>query len=127
MLLNKVTSRGSRDSGFGRWIALFKKGLLPSPASRVPHPAYLLLLFLTVIVHAAPKSVVSWAVAAPSLSPCDMNADRLTNVSDVQLCANQAIGSTVCSSGDINRDSLCNVVDVQRVVNAALGGQCVTQ
>jgi hypothetical protein len=58
---------------------------------------------------------------------CDLNTDNATNVSDVQLCVNQAIGSAACTRGDINQDSSCNVVDVQRTVNAALGGQCVTQ
>jgi hypothetical protein len=62
-----------------------------------------------------------------SPSACDLNQDSSTNVSDVQLCVNQAIGTTACASGDINKDSACNVVDVQRTVNAALGGQCVTQ
>jgi acetyltransferase-like isoleucine patch superfamily enzyme len=63
----------------------------------------------------------------PSGSACDLNADSSTNVTDVQLCANQAIGVSACSTGDVNQDSSCNVVDVQRVVNAALGGACVTQ
>jgi hypothetical protein len=57
---------------------------------------------------------------------CDVNNDTLTNVSDVQLCVNQAIGVIACTSGDIDGNGACNVVDVQRVVNAALGGQCVT-
>jgi hypothetical protein len=60
-------------------------------------------------------------------SPCDLNNDSATNVSDVQLCANQAIGAAACGSGDINKDGACNVVDVQRTVNAALGGTCATQ
>jgi hypothetical protein len=60
-------------------------------------------------------------------SECDLNNDSITNVSDVQLSVNQAVGAAACSAGDINKDGSCNVVDVQRVVNAALGGQCVTQ
>ena len=64
---------------------------------------------------------------APSASTCDLNGDGSTNVSDVQLCVNQAIGSAACTSGDINKDGVCNVIDVQRDVNAALGGACVTQ
>ena len=62
-----------------------------------------------------------------TLSACDLNGDSLINVSDVQLCVNQAIGSAACTTGDINKDGVCNVIDVQRDVNAALGGQCVTQ
>ncbi len=63
----------------------------------------------------------------PTGSACDINANGSTNVTDVQLCANQAIGVTTCTTGDINQDSSCNVIDVQRVVNAALGGACVSQ
>jgi hypothetical protein len=61
-----------------------------------------------------------------SASACDLNNDSSNNVSDVQLCVNQAIGTAACSTGDINKDGACNVVDVQRTVNAALGGQCVS-
>jgi hypothetical protein len=63
----------------------------------------------------------------PSSSACDLNQDSSTNVADVQLGVNQAIGTAACTSGDINKDGSCTVVDVQRTVNAALGGQCVTQ
>jgi len=48
-----------------------------------------------------------------------------TNVVDVQLEVNQALGVAPCAS-DINKDGQCNVIDVQRVVNAALGGACVS-
>jgi hypothetical protein len=60
-------------------------------------------------------------------SACDLNGDLSTNVSDVQQCVNQAIGTAACSTGDITKDGTCNVVDVQRTVNAALGGPCVIQ
>jgi hypothetical protein len=63
----------------------------------------------------------------PPASACDLNNDGSTNVSDVQIAANQAIGAAACAAGDINTDSACNVIDVQRVVNGALGGPCVTQ
>ena len=66
----------------------------------------------------------SGAIPSPA---CDLNGDGSTNVSDVQLCVNQAIGVQSCTSGDINKDGNCNVIDVQRDVNAALGGNCVTQ
>ena len=64
--------------------------------------------------------------------PCDLNGDGSTNVNDVQLCVNQAIGISACiphgqpGSGDINQDGVCNVIDVQRVANAAMGGACVS-
>jgi len=60
----------------------------------------------------------------PSGSACDVNADGITNVVDVQLEVNMALGSTTCAA-DLNKDGLCTVVDVQRVVNAALGQKCV--
>ena len=65
--------------------------------------------------------------SSSSPSACDLNGDGSTNVLDVQLTVNQAIGMKTCTTGDINKDGACNVIDVQRVVNAALGGACVTQ
>ncbi len=58
-------------------------------------------------------------------SACDLNQDNSTNVIDVQLEVNMALGVIPCT-GDINKDGVCSVIDVQRVVNAALGGQCDT-
>jgi hypothetical protein len=55
---------------------------------------------------------------------CDVNADSVTNVSDVQLCVNQAIRISNCSTGDVNGDNRCDVTDVQRVANAVLGESC---
>ncbi|OGR49909.1 MAG: hypothetical protein A2X37_12020 [Elusimicrobia bacterium GWA2_66_18] len=57
-------------------------------------------------------------------SACDLNRDASTNVVDVQLQVNAALGAAACAS-DLNRDGLCNVIDVQRDVNASLGGQCL--
>ena len=57
-------------------------------------------------------------------SACDINRDGWSNVLDVQLEVNMALGLTPCT-GDINHDGFCSVLDVQRVVNAALGGACV--
>ena len=57
-------------------------------------------------------------------SACDLNRDLSTNVVDVQLQVNQALGAAACTS-DLNRDGACNVIDVQRDVNASLGGLCV--
>ena len=57
-------------------------------------------------------------------SACDLNRDWATNVVDVQLQVNAALGVTACTS-DLNRDGVCNVIDVQRGVNVGLGGSCV--
>lgn len=61
----------------------------------------------------------------PPSNACDLDGNGVT-VTDVQVCVNQALGITACTSADIDQDNRCNVVDVQRVVNAALGGPCLT-
>lgn len=55
---------------------------------------------------------------------CNVNGDGATNVVDVQLAVNQALGLAPCTS-DVKQDGACNVLDVQRIANAALGGACV--
>ena len=57
-------------------------------------------------------------------SACDLNQDGASNVVDVQLQVNQALGVTACTS-DLNSDGACNVIDIQRDVNASLGLLCV--
>ena len=54
---------------------------------------------------------------------CDINLDRNTNVSDVQLIINEALG-VVPAVHDLNGDGSVNVSDVQKVINAALGLGC---
>jgi dienelactone hydrolase len=76
------------------------------------------------IKAAGNRVTLSASGGPPPISPCDVNGNGSTNVTDVQLCANQAIGVSACAAGDVNGDGQCSVVDVQRVVNAALGGQC---
>jgi hypothetical protein len=58
----------------------------------------------------------------PTISPCDVNGDGMTNVADVQLEVNMALGIGPCT----NPSGTCTVASVQRVVNAALGGACVS-
>jgi len=59
-----------------------------------------------------------------SLSTCDINLDENTNVADVQLIINEALG-VIPASHDLNHDGTVNVADVQKVINAALGLGCV--
>ena len=59
------------------------------------------------------------------VTPCDVNFDGATDVTDVQRSALEAIGLAACGA-DVNRDSACNIVDVQRIVAAALAGACVS-
>lgn len=51
----------------------------------------------------------------------DLNNDGATNVGDVQLSINKALGLQACGSGDINRDGACTITDLQLVVNKAMG------
>jgi hypothetical protein len=62
---------------------------------------------------------------ARSANRCDLDGNGVTNIIDLQLGVNQALGSSSCGAADLDGNGLCNVVDVQRLVNAALGGQCV--
>jgi hypothetical protein len=69
---------------------------------------------------------VSIQLTPETSSPCDINSSGQTDVTDVQQCANQAIGAAACARGDINQNGSCDVIDVQRVVNAILSGVCQT-
>jgi hypothetical protein len=61
-----------------------------------------------------------------TISPCDLNADGIVNISDVQVAIGQALGLSPCGSADLNGDGACNVIDVQRVIAAATGQACKT-
>ncbi|HLN02906.1 MAG TPA: right-handed parallel beta-helix repeat-containing protein [Bryobacteraceae bacterium] len=78
------------------------------------------------IIHALIFSAwASYLRAAPAfVSACDLNADGLVNVIDIQLAIDQALGIFPCTNGDLNGDGQCNVVDVQRIINATLGAGC---
>jgi hypothetical protein len=56
---------------------------------------------------------------------CDIDADGVVNIVDVQGAANQVLGMTPCTA-DLNGDGKCDVIDMQRVITAALGGSCNT-
>jgi hypothetical protein len=58
-------------------------------------------------------------------SACDINADGSTNVADVQMMINEALGLAP-PVNDLNHDGVVNVVDVQIVISAALGLGCAT-
>lgn len=62
---------------------------------------------------------------ARSANRCDLDGNGVTNIIDLQLGVNQALGSSSCGAADLDGNGFCNIVDVQRLVNAALGGQCV--
>ena len=64
---------------------------------------------------------VDYGKSAATGSGTDLNGDGITNVADVQIAVNQAVGAAACGSGDVNKDGACNVADVQLVINKALG------
>src|SRR5450631_3702851 len=64
------------------------------------------------------------ALWAQALNACDLNADRIVDIADVQLATNMALGVTPCTANVIGA-GVCNIVVVQRIINAALSGSCV--
>jgi len=60
------------------------------------------------------------------ITPCDVNRDGSTNVTDAQATVNQSLG-TASPAADLNGSGTVNVVDVQIVINAALGQGCTLQ
>jgi hypothetical protein len=56
-------------------------------------------------------------------SACDVNQDGKTNVRDVQLTIDEALGANPAAN-DLNEDHKVNAVDVQIVTNAVLGLGC---
>ena len=62
-------------------------------------------------------------VGTIKLPACDINSDGTTNVADVQLIINEALG-VAPALHDLNHDGAVNVADVQKVINAALGLGC---
>ncbi len=60
---------------------------------------------------------------ATTFSNCDVNQDGSTNVSDVQIVINQALGLRTLSN-DLNNDGGVNVADVQIGINAVLNLGC---
>ena len=59
-------------------------------------------------------------------SPCDLNADGVVNVLDVQIAVNAALGVIPCGANDLDGNGKCDAADVQRVVAAAQGLGCRT-
>ena len=72
----------------------------------------------------AAATPVTRTFTVAATAPCDINADGVTNVADVQLIINEALG-VAPAVHDLNRDGAVNVADVQKVINAALGLGCV--
>jgi uncharacterized repeat protein (TIGR01451 family) len=60
-----------------------------------------------------------------SISPfsCDFSGDQATNVVNVQLVIDEALG-VIPAVHDLNHDGVVNMADVQKAINAALGLGC---
>jgi hypothetical protein len=63
----------------------------------------------------------AWSQA---INACDLNADGVVNVVDVQLAINMDLGLIGCTA-NIEGAGVCNSDVVSRVTTAALGGACV--
>jgi hypothetical protein len=57
---------------------------------------------------------------------CNIKGYGTTNVVDVQMMINEALGATPAAN-DLNRDGVVNVVDVQIVINPVLGLGCAAE
>jgi hypothetical protein len=65
----------------------------------------------------------AFSLTNSALSPCDVNQDGKTNVLDVQMMINEALGK-LAGTNDLDGDKIVNVVDVQIVIDAALNLGC---
>lgn len=77
----------------------------------------------TLLVLAALLSA-SAPVWAQALNACDLNADGVVNVLDVQLAINMYLGLIPCTA-NIDTPGVCNTDVVNAAVTASLGGTCV--
>lgn len=65
------------------------------------------------------------AASAQALNACDLNADGVVNVFDIQLAINMVVGLAPCTA-NITAAGVCNIAVIQRVTNAVLTGACLT-
>lgn len=64
------------------------------------------------------------STTTPLPASCDINADGLVNIIDVQFVIQQALGRAACKTGDLNNDGRCDSADVTIAVGNALVGAC---
>jgi hypothetical protein len=77
----------------------------------------------TALVLAALLSTSASVWAQGALNACDLNADGVVNVLDVQLAINMYLGLISCTA-TIDTPDVCNTDVVNAVVTASLGGTC---
>jgi hypothetical protein len=83
------------------------------------------------IASASPQPVsmtAPWALTASFAlrNICDIIGYATTNVADVQMIINEALGVTPAVN-DLSADGVVNIADVQIVINAAAGLGCTPQ
>jgi hypothetical protein len=61
--------------------------------------------------------------AATALNACDINADGVVNVVDIQLASNMNLGLTPCTA-NIAGPGVCSPLVIQQITTAALTGVC---
>jgi hypothetical protein len=66
----------------------------------------------------------AFAYAAITSNPCDLNADGVVNMLDVEIAVNQGLGISPCTNAALGQPGVCTVLDVQRIINAAMGQAC---
>ena len=71
----------------------------------------------------APGNFTSQVFVVQSPKMCDISQTASTNVADVQLMVNEALGAAA-PADDLNNDGAANIADIQIVVNSALGLGC---
>jgi hypothetical protein len=83
---------------------------------------------LVVLGYGGPGQLQVWegALGGGGLpaKTCDLNADGVVNILDVQIAVMQATGAAPCGTADLIGNGVCSATDVQRVGTAALGGVC---
>jgi hypothetical protein len=65
------------------------------------------------------------AIQAQALNACDLTADGVVDLRDVQLATNMAQTVVPCTA-NVAGAGVCNIVVVDRVTHAALSGACLT-
>ena len=73
--------------------------------------------------NASETAQATVTIGQATTSPCDVNQDGKTNVLDVQMMINEALGADT-PGNDLTGDKFVNVVDIQIDVNAALNLGC---
>jgi hypothetical protein len=74
----------------------------------------------------AASGAILFTAPKGAFSGCDLNQDGSTNVVDVQLIIDEALG-TKPAVDDLNQDHVVDVIDVQIEINAALGLGCTAK